>query len=44
MNEQEFWRTTPAKLNSLSEVHIRLNNPSSTPKVARTVEEAGIEF
>lgn len=44
MNERDFWRTTPAKLNSLSEVHVRLNNPNSAPRVARTVEEAGIEF
>jgi hypothetical protein len=37
-----FWRTTPAQLSAISDVHFDLNTPDTGPKVAMTVEEAGI--
>ena len=43
MSDKTFWRTTPAKLTALSEAHSVANNPSHK-RVARTVEEAGIEI
>jgi hypothetical protein len=32
MDENTFWRTTPRKLFSLMEVHVKINNPdAATP-------------
>lgn len=31
-------------INSLSAVHVEYNNPDTEPKVAQTVEEAGIDI
>ena len=44
MKPKKFWRTTPALLNSLSAIHYELNNPNPEPKVAMTIEEAGIDI
>lgn len=44
MTPKQFWKCTPAKLNALNNVHVRLNTPSTGPKVAKTVEEAGIDI
>jgi hypothetical protein len=45
MTPRKFWRTTPAQLNILTSVHSEITNPSSTKsKVAKTVEEAGIDI
>ncbi|WP_367280663.1 phage tail assembly chaperone [uncultured Duncaniella sp.] len=44
MNPVAFWKTTPARLNSLTRVYTELNSPHKKPKVARTIEEAGIDI
>lgn len=44
MNPIRFWRSTPVQLNLLSTVHAEIHNPSEYSKVARTVEEAGIDI
>lgn len=44
MTPKKFWRTTPALLTALSTVHSEVTNPGSKPKVAQTVEEAGIDI
>lgn len=44
MTPLKFWKTTPAQLSLLSSVHAEINNPTATKKVAKTVEEAGIEI
>ncbi len=44
MTPIKFWRTTPALLNVLSSVHAETVNPAGHKKVARTIEEAGIDI
>lgn len=43
MSEKSFWRSTPVKLNMLSQAHAKVNSPS-THKVVDTVEEVGFEI
>lgn len=43
MSERTFWRSTPVKLNLLSQAHAKANSPS-TQRVADTVEEVGFEI
>lgn len=43
MTPTMFWRTTPALLSSISNVHADLHNPDR-PKIANTIEEAGIDI
>lgn len=43
MTDKAFWRSTPVKLNLLSQTHARANSPS-THKVVDTVEEVGFEI
>jgi hypothetical protein len=44
MSPKRFWRSTPAQLNILSSVHAEINNPRGSKKVAKTIEEAGIDI
>ena len=45
MEPSRFWRTTPVQLSLLSAVHSEINNPEAfKPRVARTLEEAGIDI
>lgn len=43
MTPRQFWHTTPALFNSLTNIHSEINNKAK-PKVARTIEEAGIDI
>lgn len=40
MRPIDFWRSTPARLRALSDVHASITNPSRESKVANTVEDA----
>lgn len=44
MDPIRFWRLTPVQLNLLSSVHAEIHNPNEYNKVARTIEEAGIDI
>lgn len=38
MSPKQFWRTRPIILNTLSAVHVDVNNPNPKPKVEEFVD------